>query len=346
MTDRPRAGSSRCWCGPLAVVLLVGLAPAHVGAAPAMPDTSERSTDQCRVAVVGHASAELTMRLVAELRFLGLIPEVVDPPASPETLALSEAARRAGARAAVRVDEPAGRIEIWITDRTTGTLVVQSLATSDPEQPRDLAVRTAELLRALHAEMERAPPPRALDQRDDTIAPPSAPPPRPRFGIMAGIAVGDAPGGMPVVAYARAQLRHMPHPHVGVVLTGMATTLRATDVSGQDARLRIGGVAVGPRFVLRRPEAIVVPDLSVAIGATFVDLRSTMANQGTRTFEVDARVEGSAGLELRLSRRLRLRTELAGGVCTQTVRVRFSGHPVAAWCSPHALGMLGLGVVL
>lgn len=137
----------------------------------------------------------------------------------------------------------------------------------------------------------------------------------------------------------------MPHPNVGMVLTGMAT-LHPTAVTGQAARLRSGGIAVGPRFVLRPPSAILVPDLSVAIGAAFVDVRPVAAGQGIRTHAVDARVEGAAGLEVRLSRRLRLRSEVAVGACTQTIRLRVAGHPVAAWCSPHALGTLGLGLVL
>lgn len=311
-----------------------------------------RTTNSLRIAVVDLASPEITARLVAELRFLGFSPEVVPPPAStfPETLVAL--ARSSGAAAAISVDAAGGRVQVWIVDRMTGKLVARELALAAPadadDEPREIAVRSVELLRASLLEVEHAPPP----PEAEVVVPPPARRtlrrPRPRFGAAVGVAVGGAPGGLPVAAHARAHLRYTPHPYVGVILSGTAP-LHAVEVSAPEgsARIRTGWLGVGPRVALRPPDATVVPDLSATVGAAFASMDGSPApgHVGARSLVVDAIFEGAAGLEIALSPRIRLRLEAAAATCARTVRVRFAERPVASWCRPHALGSLGIGVV-
>jgi hypothetical protein len=328
----------------LVMTLLLGLGPARVGATPQLTPTTH-STDRVRVAVVGPAQSELTSRLVAELRFLGLTPEVLPPPSTLEPAMLAELLRRADVVAAIRVELSEGRVEVWVVDRTTGELVVHDIEPSTgPDELRELAVHSAELLRAILAEVELEPPPAepVVVVAASVAVPPQ--PRRPRFGLVAEIAAGGVPGDALVAAYARMQLRHMPHPNVGVVVIGTtllgAAQVHAAERDGVEraTRLRTGGLAAGPRFVLRRPDATILPDLSATIGPTFVDT-------GARTLAVDARVEAALGLEVVLPRHLRLRGEVAAGICTRTIRMRVTGRPISDWCGPHTLGALGLGVV-
>lgn len=308
-----------------------------------------------RVAVVGRKDDELTGRLVAELRFLGFSPEVMAPPSDPGPSPLVELARARGVAAAVAVDVDGGRVQVWIVDRMTGKLVARELVLS-PEageaEPREIAVRAVELLRASLVEVEHAPSPPEAEVPVPPAARRALRRPRPRLGLGAGVAVGGAPGGLGVAAHGRAFLRYMPHPRIGVLLSGTAP-LHAAEVTAPEgvARIRTGWLGVGPRVGLRPPDATVVPDLFVTAGAALVGMEGIAApsprgtHQGTHALVVDAIFEGGAGLEVAVSPRIRLRFEAAAGVCARTVRVRFSGRPVASWCRPHALGSAGIGVL-
>lgn len=349
----------------MAVPLLLVTSPILAAEPPPDP-VGSRSADALRIAVVDDATApEVTARLVAELRFLGFAPEVVAPPPRIEPEALFELARASGAAAAISVDVAGGRVQVWIVDRITGKLVARELglapeadaapppeADAAPEpatlEPREIAVRTVELLRASLLEVEHAPPPREAEVPVTPAARRTLRRPRPRFGAAAAVAVGGAPGGLPVAVHARAHARFMPHPFVGVLLSGTAP-LHAVEVSAPEgsARIRTGWLGVGPRVALRPPDATVVPELSAVAGAAFVGMDGTGApgHLGARALVVDAIFEATAGLEIALSPRIRLRLEAAAGTCARTVRVRFAGRPVATWCRPHALGSVGIGVV-
>lgn len=330
------------------VLLMGGAAGVH---ARTVAPADGRATESLRIAVVDAAEPEVTARLVAELRFLGFSPEVVAPPPSAEPEALVALARASGAAAAVAVDTAGGRVQVWIVDRMTGKLVARQLALApDPasDEPREIAVRSVELLRASLLEVEQAPAPPEAEVSVPPAARRTLRRPRPRFGAAAAVAVGGAPGGLPVAAHARVQLRYTPHPYVGVILSGTAP-LHAVEVSAPEgsARIRTGWLGLGPRVALRPPDATVVPELSATAGAAFVSMDGSAApgHVGTRAFVVDAIFEAAAGLEVAISPRVRLRVEAAAATCARTVRVRFAGRPVATWCRPHALGSLGIGVV-
>lgn len=315
------------------------------------PPAEDPAIAPLRVAVVELPAAEITARLVAELRFLGFAPEVVPPPATTDPAALVDLARMHGAAAAIAVDTAGGRVQVWILDRMTGKLVARQLALAPgptDDEPREIAVRSVELLRASLLEVEQAPPPPEAEIPVTPAARRTLRRPRPRFGAAVALAVGGAPGGLPVAAHARAHARYMPHPRIGVILSGTAP-LHALEVSAPEgsARIRTGWLGLGPRVALRRPDATLVPDLSATVGAAFVSMDGLPApgHVGTRALVVDTIFEGDAGLEIALSPRVRLRLEAAAATCARTVRVRFAGRPVATWCRPHVLGSLGIGVV-
>jgi hypothetical protein len=325
--------------------------PAAADARATAPEPAAVDADSLRIAVVDLAEPEVTARLVAELRFLGFSPEVVAPPPTAEPEALIALARTSGAAAAISVDMDGSRVRVWIVDRMTGKLVARELALVPDhagDEPREIAVRSVELLRASLLEVEQGPPPREAEVPVTPAARRTLRRPRPRFGAAAAVAVGGAPGGLPVAVHARAHVRYMPHPHAGVMLAGTAP-LHAVEVSAPEgsARIRTGWLGLGPRVALRPPDATVVPDLSATVGAAFVSMDGNAGpgHVGTRAFVIDAIFEGAAGLEVALSPRIRLRLEAAAGTCARTVRVRFAGRPVASWCRPHVLGSLGIGVV-
>ncbi len=342
---------SACVDAVIAALVVLGPTPARA-AAPAVPSSvdSADATASTRVAVVGRAEAEVTIRLVAELRFLGFTPRVIATPSTPDPEALLALARAQAVAAAIAVDMAGGRVEVWIVDRVTGKQLARELVLStDPasDGPREIAVRSVELLRASLAEVERGPPPPEAEVIVSPAARRTLRPPRPRLSLGAGVAVGRAPGGLPVAAHVRAFARYTPHPYLGVVLAGTAP-LHAVEVTGPEglARVRTGWLGAGPRVGLRRPDATVVPDLGLTIGAAFVGMDGQAAPGlvGARARVFDAIFEGAAGLELAIAPRVRVRLEAAAAACARTVRVRFSERPVATWCRPHVLGSLGIGV--
>lgn len=303
------------------------------------------------VAVVATADAEITARLVAELEFLGFSADVVDMGAQIDLEGLRALARERSAAAAIAIDGGDGRVEVWIVDRMTGKLVARELELSQGDDPpREIAVRAVELLRASLAEVEARPaPPEAEVAVGPAARRTLADPIRRRIVLGLAPAVGGAPGGLGVMAHARAQLRWAPHPIVGVVLGGAAplhrAKLRAPEGS---AGILTGWIDVGPWFALRRADAKVIPDLSPRIGVAIVGMQGRAAQglSARRARLVDAIVEAVAGLEVVVSTRVRLRFEASAATCARTIRVRFVARDVASWCRPHVLGAAGIGVGL
>ncbi|MEM7155260.1 MAG: hypothetical protein AAF799_20595 [Myxococcota bacterium] len=311
------------------------------GEASSAPPNAQRPTGE-RIAIQAPSESEITARIVAELRFLGFAPEVSDPngePTSTDAVA-----------AVIAVDNAGGQVEITIIDRVTGKTVSRTLALDDPDDvdPREVAVRAVELLRASLLEVERAPPPPEAEVEVSAPARRALRRPDPRIALGAGIAVGGAPGGVPVATHARLQVRATPHPLLGVVLVGNvplhAPTVEA--IEGQ-ARVRAGWLGIGPRLALRKPDATVVPALSLTAGVAIIDMQG-IPEPGFRavsTRVADAVFEGAFGLEFAVSPRVRLRLDAAAAACARTIRVRFDGRSVAQWCRPHVLGSAGIGVI-
>lgn len=358
MTTTGRAaGRGTRWRGWIA--LLVGLGLPGVSWLHAASPDPEGAADRehagtPRIAVVVPAGSDVGARLVAELRFLGFWPEVVEPSGEGHD-ELIELARARAVAAAIGVDMAQGRVRVTIVDRMTGKLVSRELALpggstggSTGGDSREIAVRSVELLRASLSEIERAPAPPEAEVTAGPAVRRTLRRPEPRLSLGASAAVGGGPGGVPVAVHARAYLRYTPHPYLGVVLVGNAP-LHAVNVVASEgtARLRTGWLGVGPRVALRPPEATVVPDLAVVAGAAFMGMQGVAAQgyQGVRSVVADAVFEGSAGVEIAIAPRIRARLSAAAAVCARTVRVRFAGRSAATWCRPHVLGSLGIGVV-
>ncbi len=323
--------------------------PAPDGPVAAEPVAAAEIDVADRVVVVRNPDPDLDARLAAELRFLGFVAEVVDVPVPRDVAALHDLARVHDAAAAIAIHDGGDRVTVWIGDRVTGKSVARALEPTQPDRPREIAVRTVELLRASLVELQHVPPvPEAEVASSPTIERTLSARVRARLVVAAMGAVGGAPGGLGVMGHVRASVRYAPHRHVGVVLSGTAP-LHAAEVRGPEGRadVRTGWIGLGPWFGVRRRDAWVLPDLALGVGPAFVDMRGHAA-AGRRSADVrvvDAMFEATAGLDVVLSRRIRLRLEASAGMCARTVRVRFSDRAVATWCRPHALAAIGLGVV-
>ena len=310
--------------------------PAVFAPAPASPDNAPVEE---RIAIRAPPDSEITARLIAELRFLGFVPEVADDATALDTVA-----------ALIAVDTAGGQVEITIIDRVTGKQVSRVLDLGAPgdADPREVAVRAVELLRASLLEVERAPAP---PEAEVDISPPARRTlrrPEPRLALGAGIAVGGAPGGVPVATHARLHVRATPHPLLGVVLVGNVPIHAPTVQSAEgSARIRSGWLGIGPRLALRKPDATVIPDLSVTAGVAFVGMQGIPepGYQSVSTRVADAVFEGAVGLEIAVAPRIRVRLDAATAVCARTIRVRFDGRSVARWCRPHVLDSVGIGVI-
>ncbi len=335
----------------IAALLWIALAssgPPADGVVAAEPVAAEVDVGD-RVVVVRNPDPDLDARLLAELRFLGFTSEVVDVPVPRDVAALHDLARVHDAAAAIAIHDGGDRVTVWIGDRVTGKSVARALDPTQPDRAREIAVRTVELLRASLVELQHVPAaPEAEVASSPTIERTLSALVRARLVIAAMGAAGGAPGGLGVMGHVRAAVRYAPHRHVGVVLSGTAP-LHAAEVRGPEGRADVyaGWIGLGPWFGLRRRDARALPDLSLAVGPAFVDMRGHAAAGRTSAHArvVDAMFEATAGLDVVLSRRIRLRLEASAGTCARTVRVRFSDRPVATWCRPHALGAIGLGVV-
>jgi hypothetical protein len=330
-------------------IALASSGPAPDGLVAAEPIAAAEIDVGDRVVLVRNPDPDLDARLVAELRFLGFVADVVDVPVPRDVAALHDLARVHDAAAAIAVHDGGDRVTVWIGDRVTGKSVARALEPTQPDRPREIAVRTVELLRASLVELQHVPPvPEAEVASSPTIERTLSARVRARIFVAAMGAVGGAPGGLGVMGHVRAAVRYAPHRHVGVVLSGTAP-LHAAEVRGPEGRadVRTGWIGLGPWFGVRRRDAWVLPDLSLGVGPAFVDMRghAAVGRSSAHVRVVDAMFEATAGLDVVLSRRIRLRLEASAGTCARTVRVRFSDRPVATWCRPHALAAIGLGVV-
>lgn len=109
------------------------------------------------------ALADALRRTRAELTAEGF--DVVAAPLSGTDTrrALEDAAANHDAEAAIAIESIAGGAEVWVTDRITGKTLVRTVDVRDQpidEQPRVLAIRAVELLRASLVEAVVLPPPK------------------------------------------------------------------------------------------------------------------------------------------------------------------------------------------
>ncbi|MBN2802387.1 MAG: hypothetical protein JXR91_04770 [Deltaproteobacteria bacterium] len=121
------------------------------------PDTFGYMGGGVKVIIGGDDPSQgFVLRLKAELESAGFLVEIqkVDLKGDPRR-ELDVAARKIGAGAAVLLNKAMGFVEIWITDRVTGKIVIRKVKIPEDEQFPDtfIALSSVELLRASFLEV-------------------------------------------------------------------------------------------------------------------------------------------------------------------------------------------------
>jgi hypothetical protein len=296
---------------------------------------------------VRSSNVALDERLSAELGTLGLPVEEVDS-LDPD-VPLEQIARARGARAAVRVVEREGAIELWVEPRRAGAAPVHQSVAMDPRRGWNLAAVSAmEILRAglLEVRDQVAAPP-APAQRPVEAVPAPQPAPTPRTPLLWAHAAAGAefsPGGLGTSGEVLAEVRLEPAPWFDVAAFG-AFTPAVAHVRGAEgvasARHAIVGAAADARAHLHGVTA------SVGAGGVIATFWMTgeavspgYAAQSASTVTAGPLLRVSGSLDVTPA--LRVRAEVGGGVTLPHAVVRFAGRQVADWGQPFGLVTLGL----
>jgi hypothetical protein len=290
----------------------------------------------------------LDERLAAELSTLGLAVQEVDAP-EPD-VSLEQIARSRGARAAVRVDERGGAIELWVESRRGAPSLHQRVFAKGRRGWNLAAVSALEILRADLLEVRDPPPPAppvevapaVPDRRDAVDATPRASTPA---RLWAHVAAGAefSPGGLGPSADAIAELRlELPWFEVGAFGSFAPVSDQVSAVEGV-ARTRhaMGGAFVdgrvhwGPATLSLGAGGVVAFFWmnGTALAPAYEGRAASMATAGPW-------LRGCAALAITPSMRVRL--ELSGGSTFPRAVIRFAGREVADWGQPFGLVTLGL----
>src|SRR5262249_40092468 len=168
-------------------------------------------------------------RVGAELHALGIdIDRRVVSPDDTGVDLLVDAVMREGARAVVRVQAPAGRIEVSIADPATHALAVREVLEGSPMGAAApvLAVRSVEFVRAML--LGTPPPGRRVPVPAGPVPPPVAPvePPvparTPTLGLTLASGVAVAAGGLGAQAEVGGEVRIGLGRHLGIEVLGLA----------------------------------------------------------------------------------------------------------------------------
>ena len=302
------------------------------------------------VVLIGTAGDEALMgRLGAELRALGIDIDrrIVDPNDAGIDF-LVEAVMREGARAVVRVQAPAGRIEVSIADTETHGLALREVLEGPPGAAAEplLAVRSVEFVRAML--LGRPAPPEA---RATITAPPLPPlPPEPVgparppvFSVTLASGVAAAAGGLGAQVEVGGEVRVGLGRFVGIELLGLAPlTTEAVPGPAPNARASVwlagGGLAVHTAVGS-------VGSVELGAGALAVGLR-VAGNpgpgwSGTAETRVGAAGYGRAGGTLALTRALAVRADLlVGGVFRRPIAI--AGGPGYPWGYAFTTALVGV----
>jgi hypothetical protein len=281
------------------------------------------------VALVGTTEDDPLMgRLAAELRALGFALDtralaVEDPGVDLEV----DAALRAGARAAVRVESRAGRITVSVADPLSHAVTLREVLEGAPTAAVEsmLAVRTVEFVRATllgvpaDAPGAGAPSGAVVTKPEPGLPALSAPVAAPvlpalAFSITSGVAA--AAGGLGAQGELGLSARLRVGRLVGLELTGLApiTSEAVPGSAAPDARATFW--LVGGGLYLWHPVGA-AGGLELGAGALAVALRvagdPTAGWTGGSTTRVGAAGYARAGATFALSRLLALRTDLLVG---------------------------------
>ncbi len=303
------------------------------------------------VVLRGSTRSDVVQQLRSELTALGFQVEV-----EPSTQALSwrslrKRAREQRAVAAIQLEQAEGELELWVSDLSTGKVLIRALPTGGQGSARVVALRVVELLRLSFQEVgqpstqdvkEADPPPQAVLQ---TLSPPAQPP---RTHLVVGAVGllspgGVSPAGLLVVGGGFAVL-----PWLQVRAEGWIP-LMVSRVEGPEghAELRFWSAQAGARIALA-PGARFEPGTSLRLGASGVEMVGSAIPPFVST--VDRVVVPSAVLAFdvlwRLSEALGLRAEVFAALTVPSIVVRFGTRDAARWGQPTVGLTLSLDVGL
>lgn len=311
---------------------------------PASAVASVSVSSRVAVSVVG--SDETLHFLLGELAFLGLEPIALSVAPNPDFDALERLAREGNFAALLHVDRQRAQVHVSVLDRMTGKMSARRLDADHALTPRDVAIRSVELLRASLLELGTSKPPEQEVEAPRQLVP-SAPVVRSRWGLMLSGSVLAAPGGLSPFASLRLSVWRMLHPRVGLMLGGGAP-LSAARVRAPEglALVRIGSVVFGSRIALAPEHRWFRPSLTLAAGPIFLAMegRANPPFRGGEAFVVSGIAEAELNLDFALASQWRLRVGGVLGTCFTRPEVVFAGRSVAPWCLPYGGAQVGLGV--
>ncbi len=293
------------------------------------------------------------VRLRAELVALGFeVALAPAPPAEPSRVSLEDAARGAGAIAALRVRASRAGAEVWIMDRVTSKTVLREVIFTRGDDEGVVAIGAVELLRASLLEVEMP----SARSREVTptpamrslLAPRRAPPER-RWSLVIAPAVAVSPGGLGATPLLDLWIRLRAAARFAVAFRLLAPTLPASveAVEGRSTvTLALPSIAGDALFF--RDESALQGHAGVGVGVLWAHMEGTATRQfvgrGDDVLAALAYVHGGATFALGESVRLFADATLA--VATPRPVMSFADRPVAAWGQPAAALAIGLELPL
>jgi hypothetical protein len=269
---------------------------------------------------------------------------------------LGAVAEREHVAAAVRVDAPGGRVELWVRD-DAGPVEETFSAGSEPSSAHVLAVRVAEVLRARGLLLPPAPSPPAdaLPAAPLTPEPPpdtarAVPPSRAetrtpaRFSIEVGPGLVLSSGGLEAFAVVELGLR------LEFSRIWSASALAAIPISRQSVQAAEGEALLASSLAggllelewARLPFGGVRTGLGAGASVTNMSGRAASGFEGADDTVVAFTPLARTSFHVDIGPRLRLRTALAGGFTVPEVKVAFGEREVASWGRPFGLASVAL----
>ncbi len=349
--------------GPLALVLALS-GPGSDAAAGEPSESPSEGVEPAEVAaelVLIHVApdrADIRARLQAELGLLGFVSEKLELSDPNKVLGpdLLDRLATTQADAAIEIAVTPERINLWVADGTTGTIVhrrLDLLANPDLADPRTLAISAVELLRAsrLELEPELVPEPPPIEPAtDDELPPrdesPDDEPPRPLRGAISLVPlITGSPGGFGPAAHVEVSGRWSPRERFALRFSLWVPTV-ATRVETEQgtARLLYGMLFVEPQ--LRLPGGVhwFHPELGLGLGIALANVEGIARPPNRSNSSVLAGFVSHAhlGFGFAVTPRVWIRLDGYLGVLLPQPNVTFSGASVATWGLPWGTGSLGI----
>jgi hypothetical protein len=309
--------------------------------------------------VTSEPNAPVVRQVEEQLQGLGLDVLVLNPPAER----FEQAARNAGAVAAVRLDPVSQNVQVWVADRVTGKAVVNEKTAPQGVKLSDasLALGAVELLRASLIELHPA-----ETLRPEAVAPPVPAPPvppacpekpapverasNPRLGVSLGTGLDFASAWQPApVVDAAAWFSVVPRVNVRLIasLTAAPAQVDAHQEGHVDVSSQLYGVLAA--FDLVDPARELVPMLGVGVGAAWVaaggEISTPMYKPSYSTYPGPVGIPlVEAGLSWAFVHALRLRADVLGGWALGRVGIHDAQGEIARWGAPLVKGSIALEV--